>query len=167
MNKIDALKKYIFAEMSKHEKLEGLNKIDTFIKSLNKEQIDFLANYLSKIRHNCVYKKILQSKNVYKSEIPISQIEIGKINEFVNPLLEQINFRLSRVLEDDKICTHKEFNSDKNDITKLDERLSVFIAEKTVDKYKLIDGNHRAINLVSKNNLDNLALIILEMGSQT
>ena len=139
MHKNEVMKKYVIDEMSKFKNLGAL---EQFVNILKTEQIDQLCEWLSSWRENSIFNNISSGPNSWPiDKVHISDIEIKRVNDRVDPLLKRHDCMLEKISQDDEICTHDEFRSQGNINSKQ------FIAIKEGDKFKIIDGIHRAVRL--------------------
>lgn len=145
IKKIDVYKKYVFGEMSKHKKY-NIEDLDHLVKSLSASQAKLMCRYWSTYRKNSVYDFIKSGPDNWKGlTVSINNVHVEKVNNGVNALLEKNEWSLAKIVEDSEIGTHEEFK--KQGEGEIDSRLSIFIAKKAGDKYKIVDGIHRAIRL--------------------
>jgi hypothetical protein len=139
LHKNEVMKKYVIDEMSK---FKNLGDLEQFVNTLKTEQIDQLCKWLSSWRKNSVFNNILSGPNSWQMDkVHISDIKIKRVNDRVNPLLEKHDYMLENISQDEEICNHDEFRSQGNIKSKR------FIAIKEGDKFKIIDGIHRAVRL--------------------
>lgn len=143
IEKVSVYKKYIFGEMSKNKKY-GLEDLDHFVDSLSASQSKLLCKYLSGFRNNQVYNFVKEGPDNWKIVIVgINNIYVDKVNNGVNGILEKNGWCLDKISLDKDISNHDEFKGQGE----IDNRLMLFIAKKTGDKYKIVDGIHRVIRL--------------------
>ena len=147
MNKIirkaEVYQRYIFGEMSKNKKY-SLEDLKHFVDSLSMSQSKLLCKFWSGYRKNSVYEFISKGPDNWKGlTVDINSIHIEKVNDSVNALLEKNEWSLAKIVEDSEIGVHEEFKSQE----KIDLRLMIFIAKKTEDKYRIVDGIHRIIRM--------------------
>lgn len=139
MHKNEVMKHYVTDEMSKFKNRSDL---EQFVNTLKTEQIDQLCEWLSSWRQNSVYNYISEGPNSWlMNKVRISDIKIERVNDRVNPLLKRQDYMLEKISRDEEICNHDEFGSQGNINSKK------FIAIKEGDKFKIIDGSHRAVRL--------------------
>jgi hypothetical protein len=139
MHKNDLMKKYAIDEMSK---FKNIGDLEQFVNTLEAEQINRLCEWLSSWRKNSVFNDISAGPETWRTDkIHISNIKIKRVNEKVNPLLKRDDYMLEKISQDEEICNHDEFKSQGKINSKQ------FIAIKEGDKFKLIDGIHRAVRL--------------------
>lgn len=133
------MKKYITDEMSKFKNFDDLEK---FVNTLKTEQIYQLGQWLSFWRKNSLHEFISGGPNEWEvDKVHISNIQITKINDRINPSLERHSYLLEKISRDKKICNHDEFRSHG------EIRSKSLIARKKGDKFEVIDGIHRAVRL--------------------
>jgi hypothetical protein len=143
IEKVSVYKKYIFGEMSKNKKF-GIEDLDHLVGSLSTSQAKLLCKYLSGFRNNQVYNFVKEGPDNWKVLIvDINNIYVDKVNNGVNALLEKNEWCLDKICLDKDISSHEEFKSQG----KIDNRLMSFISKKVGNKYKIVDGIHRAIRL--------------------
>lgn len=141
MRKSDVYRKYIFDEMSRNKDCSILE-IEHFVTSLNYDQAIQLCKYFSSSRRNCVYNFISKGPDNWKtSNVDISNIYVGNINNKVNCYLERNNWLLGNIIEDNEMWQIDEFKS-KGPI---DMKILNFIAKKNDYDYTIVDGMHRII----------------------
>jgi hypothetical protein len=139
MHKNEVLKRYVTDEMSKFKNLGDLK---DFVKTLETEQIYQLCQWLSSWRGNILYDFIPKGPNNWSvKNVHISNIEITSVKDEIDPLFEKHNCLLEKISQDKEIWNHNEFRSQGNINSKQ------FIAIKEGDKFKVVDGIHRAIRL--------------------
>lgn len=130
-------KKYGLDEMSKFRNIEDLR---DFLNTLDNQQIESLCDWLSKWRKNGIHQFINQGPQRWNvSDVHISHIQVGDINDRVNHLLQKNDYLLDAIAQDPEICGHDEFASQG------DFELKALIAQKQGNMYLLKDGIHRAI----------------------
>lgn len=134
---------YVFDEMAKKTK-HSLEDLGHYVDSLDDDKIKELCRHCSHSRKNGVYRFISRGPNCWTVKVVnISGIYVRRINGNVNGHLSRNGWSLKRISEDKKIPKLREFKKRGN----IHSRSLHFIAHKKGDKYKLIDGNHRAIKL--------------------
>lgn len=134
---------YVFDEMAKKTK-RSLEDLGNYVDSLDDDKIKGLCRHCSHSRKNGVYRFITRGPNRWTVKIVnISDIYVRGINSRVNGYLSRNGWSLKRISKDKDIRKLREFKRRGN----IHSRSLSFIAHKKGDKYKLIDGNHRAIKL--------------------
>ncbi len=155
MYKNEVRKKYVTDEMSKFKNLGDLK---DFVNTLEIEQMCQLCQWLSSWRKNNLCDFISKGPNNWSvKNVPISNIKVTRVNEEINPILEKHNYLLEKISQDKEICNHNEFKSQGNINSKS------LIARKRGDKFKVVDGIHRAIRLACDGTKE-LKLIYFENG---
>lgn len=143
LNKIDIHRKYLFDEMSKETK-NNLEDLEHYVDSLDDEKVKKLCRRYSHSRKNFVFRFISRGpKRWIMKNVDISDIYVRSINSRVNGFLSRNGWSLKKIAKDRRIPKLKEFKKRG----KIHSRSLALIAHKKGDKYKLVDGNHRAIKL--------------------
>ena len=146
LDKNEVYRIYVFDEMAKKTR-HSLEDLGHYVDSLDDDKIKELCRHCSHSRKNGVYRFISRGPNRWTVKIVnISDIYVRCINSKVNGHLSRNRWSLKRISKDKKISKLREF---KRRGTIHSRNLS-FIAHKKGDKYKLIDGNHRAIKLACR-----------------
>ncbi len=140
-NKTQIMREYVKVEMSKN-KYANPRELNRFIESLNNKQISYLCKFLSTFRNNGVYDFIDMHNKWEKEKVPLSKLKLRRINKKVEPFLRKDNFNLYRISKDKKIIKNSEFKSQG----KIGDKKIIVV--NIGNEYKIIDGNHRAIELV-------------------
>lgn len=153
ISKSDVYRKYVFDEMSRkiNRKEEDSNReqklkdLEQYVDSLSNHKAEKLCCHLSHSRKNPVYGFVRRGPDHFLIKyIKISHIYMIGINGKVNRYLSANYWSLKESSKDKHIRKHKEFNK-KGDIH---PRSMTLIAHKIdQSRFKLIDGNHRAIKL--------------------
>jgi hypothetical protein len=139
MHKNDVMKKYVTDEMSKFKNFDDLEGV---VNSLTSEKIYEIGKWLSSWRRNTLYSDIFGSPtNWLASTIAISNVELTNVKSEIDSLFKRHNYSLEEISRDREICTHSEFRSQGEIKSKS------LIAIKNGDKFKVIDGIHRAVRL--------------------
>lgn len=156
VSKDEVYKKYVFDELSRkinrkekdpNDREKKLKELEHYVDSLSNHKAKKLCCHLSHSRRNPVYGFIKRGPDKWSIEdIKVSKIYMIGINRRVNPYLSNHCFSLKECSKDKRVRKHKEFEK-KGDIH---PRCMTLIAHR-VDgyRYKIIDGNHRAIRLAS------------------
>lgn len=143
LNKIDVHRIYVFDEMAKKTK-QDLEDLEHYIDSLSDNKIKELCRKCSHRRKNGVYRFISQGPEYWTIKtVDISDIYVRRLNEKVNGHLSRNGWSLKKISEDSRIPKLREFKK----CGKIYDRSMYLIAHKKGDRYKLIDGNHRAIKM--------------------
>ncbi len=143
MRKGNVYKKYILGEMTKVKEC-NINHLEGFINSLNDDHARILCKYLSRQRKNRVYDFISKGPDNWRTDnIDISNIYVEKINPMINPYLERNDWSLKKISKDSNIALHDEFKSQGP----VSPKILNFIAKKTGNGYKIVDGIHRIVRL--------------------
>lgn len=156
INKSDVYRKYVFDEKSRkinrkekdpRDREQKLKDLEQYVDSLNDRKAKKLCCRLSHSRKNPVYSFITRGPDQFSIEnVKISKIYMIGINGRVNQYLRENGWSLKENSKDKYIRKHKEFKK-KGDIH---PRCLTLIAHKMDgSRFKLIDGNHRAVKLAS------------------
>jgi len=150
----DVYRKYVFDELSRKingkyedpkDREQKFKELEHYVDSLNDHKAKKLCCHLSHLRRNPVYSFVKRGPEKWLVEdVKISKIYMISINHKVNSYLRDNFFSLKESSKDKRVRKHKEFGK-KGDIH---PRCLTLLAHR-VDGYrfKLIDGNHRAIKL--------------------
>lgn len=143
LDKNEVYRIYVFDEMAKKTG-RSLEDLGHYVDSLDDDKIKELCCHCSHSRKNGVYRFISRGPNRWTAKIVnISDIYVRRINSNVNGRLSRNGWSLKRISKDKKISKLREFKRRG----KIHSRNLSFIAHKKGNRYKLIDGNHRAIKL--------------------
>lgn len=155
IDKSDVYRKYIFDEMSRKinreekdpkDKEQKLKELEHYVdSSLSDHKAKKLCCQLSHDRKNPVFHFISRGPDQWSiKNVKISAIYMIGINGKVNRYLRENGWSLKENSKDKHIRRHKEFNK-TGDIY---HRCLTLIAQNIgSERYKLIDGNHRAVRL--------------------
>jgi len=146
ISKGDVYRKYIFDELSKKIKdSKKLEDLEHYVDSLSDHKAKKLCCKLSHSRKNPVYSFISRGPDQWLIEnVKVSKIYMIGINHRVNQYLRENGMSLRKNSKDERIRKNKEFKK-KGDIH---PRCMTLIGQKMDGyRYRLIDGNHRAIKL--------------------
>lgn len=143
LDKDNVYRIYVFDEMAKKTKCH-LEDLGHYVDSLDHDKVKELCRHCSHSRKNGVFRFISRGPNLWTVKVVnISDIYVRRINSYVNGYLSRNGWSLKKISKDKKIPRLREFKN----IGNIHSRSLHFIAHKIGDKYKLIDGNHRAIKL--------------------
>lgn len=143
MSKEDVYRKYIFDEMARTTKL-SMEDLEKYVDSLDNRKAKELCKKCSHKRKNCVYRFISEGPDHWiVKTVSISKIYMGGINRRVNECFIRNAWLLKNIAKDKSACKHREFRKSGN----IYDRSLSLIADKTGSKYKIIDGNHRAVKM--------------------
>lgn len=143
LDKDNVYRIYVFDEMAKKTK-RHLEDLEHYVDSLDHDKVKELCRHCSHSRKNGVYRFISRGPNRWIVKVVnISDIYVRRINSKVNSHLSRNGWSLKKISKDKKISKLREFKKRGN----IHSRSLHFIAHDKGDKYKLIDGNHRAIKL--------------------
>ena len=143
ISKGDVYRKYVYDEMARVTK-RTTDELEKYVDSLDDHKAKELCGRCSRSRKNSVYSYISKGPEhwIVKTK-SISNIYVGGINARVNSYLSRNGWLLKYISKDKDIRKLGEFKK-RGDIH---QRSLSLIAQKNGGKYRLIDGNHRAIKL--------------------
>ena len=144
ISKGEVYRKYVFDEMARITK-RTTEELEKYVDSLDDHKAKELCSRCSHSRKNSVYSYISKGPEhwIVKTK-SISNIYVGVINARVNGYLNRNGWLLKNISKDKEICKLGEFRKWGD----IHHRSLSFIAQKNGGKYRLVDGNHRAIKLV-------------------
>lgn len=143
ISRSDVYRKYVFDEMARTTKLT-INELEKYIDSLDGHRAKELCRHLSHSRKNGVYSFISEGPEHWTVKtVGISKIYMGGINHRVNEYFIRNAWLLKNIAKDKSIRKHKEFRKWGD----IHNRSLSLIAHKIGSKYRVIDGNHRAVKL--------------------
>lgn len=139
----DVYRIYVYDELAKREK-HSLKDLADYVDSLSDHEAKKLCRHLSHSRKNGVFHFISQGPEHWiVKTVDISHIRVRGINSKVNDHLSRNKWSLKKISKDKKISKLKEFKKKG----KIHKRSQYLLAHKRGCKFKLVDGNHRAIKL--------------------
>ena len=143
IRKSDVHRKYVFDEMSKDKKC-NIEELEHYVDFLDDIEAEKQCSKCSHSRKNGVYSFISRGpeKWIVKT-VDISKIHVGGINNSVNHYLSRNGWWLENIAKDKSILKLREFKK-RGDIH---NRSMSLIAHKVDGRYRIVDGNHRAIKL--------------------
>lgn len=143
ITKSDVYRKYVFDEMARITK-RSMKELEKYVDYLDNHKAKELCSRCSRSRKNNVYGYISKGPEhwIVKTK-NISNIYVGVINARVNGYLSRNGWLLKNISKDKDIHKLGEFKKWGD----IHHRSLSFIAQKNGGKYRLIDGNHRAIKL--------------------
>lgn len=143
ISKGDVYRKYIFDEMARVTK-HSIEELEKYVDSLDDHKAKELCSRCSHSRKNSVYSFISKGPDhwIVKTH-SISNIYVGTINARVNGYLNRNGWLLKNIGKDKDIRKLGEFKK----WGEIHHRSLSFVAQKNGGKYRLVDGNHRAIKL--------------------
>lgn len=143
ISKSGVYRKYVFDEMARITK-RSIENLEKYVDSLDDHKAKHLCSRCSHSRKNGVYHFISRGPEHWTVKtVSISKIYLGGINARVNDYLSRNGWLLKNISKDKGIRKHREFKKWGN----IHPRSLSLIAHKMGGKYKIIDGNHRAIKL--------------------
>ena len=143
LSKGDIYRMYVFDELAKKEK-HGLKNLANYVDSLSDHEVKKICRHLSHSRKNGVFRFISEGPDHWiVKTVDISRIRVRSINSRVNDHLSRNKWSLKKISKDKKILRLKEFKKKGN----IHKRSLYLLAHKRGCKFKLVDGNHRAIKL--------------------
>lgn len=143
IKKSDVHRKYVFDEMSKTTG-RSLEDLEHYVDSLDDHKADQLCSKCSHSRKNGVYGFISRGPEKWTVKtVHISKIFVRGINDDVNHYLSRNGWWLENIGKDKSIPKLREFKKHGD----IHHRSMSLIAQKVGRKYRIIDGNHRAIKL--------------------
>ncbi len=149
LDKGDIYRIYVFDEMARKEnhKKHGkcsLKDLADYVDHLSDSKAKRLCRHLSHSRKNGVYRFISKGPDSWVvREVGMSDILVRSINSNVNGHLSRNKWSLKNISKDKKIPRLREFKKEG----KIHKRSISLLAHKRGHKFKLIDGNHRAIKM--------------------
>lgn len=139
----DIYRKYIFDEMARVTKMD-IKDLEKYVDSLDDHKAKHLCSRCSHSRKNGVYRFISDGPEYWiVKTVNISKIYMGGINRRVNDYFIRNGWLLKNIVKDKSVHKHREFKK----WGKIHHRSLSLIAYKRGSKYKIIDGNHRAIKM--------------------
>ena len=139
----DVYRKYVFDEMAKLGK-RSTEDLERYVDSLDDQKAEQLCSKCSHHRKNGVYSFISRGpKRWTVKTIHISQIYVRGINDSVNHYLSRNGWWLENIGKDKHIPKLREFKKHGD----IHHRSMSLIAHKVGGKYRVIDGNHRAVKI--------------------
>lgn len=118
--------------------------LEKYVDSLDDHKAEHLCSRCSHSRKNGVYRFISRGPDRWKIKtVDISKIFLGGINARINSYLSRNGWLLKNIAKDKGISKHSELKKWGD----IHPRSLSLIAHKMRGKYKIIDGNHRAIKL--------------------
>lgn len=143
ISKSDVFRKYIFDEMARTTKMD-INDLEKYVDSLSDHKSKELCHHLSNSRKNAVYSFISKGPDRWiVKTVNISNIYVGGINGRVNGYFNRNGWSLKNICKDKDIRKHREFKKWGD----IHHRSLSLIAHKNGGKYRIVDGNHRAVKL--------------------
>ncbi len=145
LSKRELMKEYITADMSRN-KAADIKSIKKFVDSLDKKQINYMCKFLSLWQQNGVADFIDMYDKWEIEKIPISKLKMRHINKKTDALLKKDKFELYKIAKDGKVVKNPEFRT-QGKIK--DEKI---IVARIGNEYKIIDGDHRSVEVIKLGN---------------
>lgn len=145
LSKTELMKEYIQSDMSRN-KAADIKEVKKFVKSLDKKQTGYLCKFLSLWQQNGVSDFINMYNQWETEKIPISKLKMRHINKKTDLLLKKDNFELYRIAEDGRVIKNPEFKTHG----KIKD--GKIIVARIGKGYKIIDGDHRSVEVVKFGN---------------